>query len=258
MSYAERSAWMLQDLVEAFNGVREVLDPNSYLPLSLAQAFELQGSAIGQLKSEIGAWKLGASTRSSRTALSLDRIFVGPIPCSRIFESSAEISFEKWKSSPVEAEIAVKLDIRSWLESETADPYEFVTTVHASFELPRSRFPRIGIAGTSGLIADFGAAGGAVIGPGKNPEILKNLDTAPLKCQITAGGTTTDCADSSELLLPPLELLASAKYCFEPFVSQTTDAQLVLLGGLVSTQPSGSCDVVADFGRLGTISISFI
>ena len=245
------------ELVTAFEqGGR--LQESDFQDLDIDAAFSVLAEATRGLTQRVGGWKLGASTFAARDSLGLDRIFAGPIPEQRIYASPARLALSDWSGSPIEAEVALRIDVDAWLGSSSDDPADHIRSVHPAFELPASRFATLGSAGTAGLVADFGAAGGAILGPGMDVSLLDGINAPDWVCRLSHNGEEVGRAALTVLRASPLALLGQLKRDFDAMASKATSDQIILIGGLVSSPPPIRPAIFeADVGPLGQVSVSF-
>ncbi len=220
--------------------------------LSPEQAAAVQVEAWRLTGLSPGAWKLGASNFASREALDLEECFLGPIPTARVHEgNSLELSAP---AAIIEAEIAVRLHLKRWIEATDTTLEDNLISIHPAFELPESRFGTIGAAGTGGLIADFGAAGAAMIGQGASPALLM-VGNKRLSCRLFVNGEFIAEGDTGALVTEPLALLEGQRRNFSkyPFLPETA---FVLLGAMSAVRHIGPGDRVdCQFDFLEMISI---
>lgn len=223
--------------------------------LTLEDAEQVQRLLNCHPNFKIGSWKLGASTHSSRAALSLNDCFVGAIEAAHTMKAPSTFRHSCLRARLVECEIAFRMNIKAWLSQPEADATSFIESVHPAFELPESRFEKIGGAGTAALVADYGAAGYAVLGPGID---FAEFDTAgfDIGVQLFLNGALQNTGDTSALVMEPLDLLRSQMNRFAHYKNLEEVGDYILLGSLTPPQHVSPNDVVrAEFGRLGSVEI---
>lgn len=152
------------------------------LPSSLEEAEAIQDALIARL-GPIGAWKLGATTAAVRELYALPRAFLGAIPAACLSEAGTVRG--PWRETVgVECEYAFRLsrNLPPGDEPVSAqDVASAIGSVHPALEIPASRFPKIGAYGGHALIADNGAVGWAVVGPGRPLESPQSILRAKVR-----------------------------------------------------------------------------
>ncbi len=173
-------------IATAFN-TREIVEPAvGELPTDLAGADQLV-DAIASRLGPIGAFKLGATIAQVRATLGLPRQFFGPIPQSRIYPDGADVPDLVARQRGVESEYAFRLarDLTAADAGlDAAGLMDAIDRVHASIEIPGSRFVGLGAHGGFALAADVGAVGSLVIGPGQPLGDPARLIDAPVVLEV--------------------------------------------------------------------------
>ena len=223
--------------------------------LTLDDAERVQRTLFSRPGLKIGSWKLGASTHASRAALSMDDCFVGAIDASRTIAAPATIGSGCLRAHLVECEVAVKISIGAWLAHPDDDAAPFIESVHPAFELPETRFGTIGEAGTAALVADYGAAGYAILGPGTDFAKF-DAEGYDANVRLFVNGELQDTGEMSALVMEPLALLNSQKHRFSQHKNVKEWGDYILLGSLTPPQRLSRQDIVrAEFSRLGAIEL---
>ncbi|WP_431283397.1 2-keto-4-pentenoate hydratase [Humitalea sp. 24SJ18S-53] len=178
------------------------------IPTDLAGAERIV-DAIAPKLGPIGAFKLGATIAQVRATLGLPRQFFGTIPQSRIYPDGGDVPFVAARQRGVESEYAFRL-ARDLTAADAgldeAGLIAAIDTVHPSIEIPGSRFVGLGAHGGFGLVADVGAVGSFVVGPGQKLGDPARLTDAPVILEIegsdpvTGGGAVIDGGPFGPLL----------------------------------------------------------
>ncbi|MGQ9369017.1 fumarylacetoacetate hydrolase family protein [Azospirillum sp. ST 5-10] len=143
--------------------------PEALAPRTLAEAERVQDALLAHPGTAVGAWKLGATNRPARDALGLDRQFMGAVAADRVLAAPARIAAAALRQTVIEGEIAFRFgrDLPPRPGGHDAAAVRAaVASAHAAIEVPASRFPALGAFGGCALVADHGAAGWLVVGPG--------------------------------------------------------------------------------------------
>ncbi len=135
----------------------------------------------------IRAWKLGGTMAAVRRELGLSRQFFGMLAYPYVFEDGAELSGFQTRLRGVESEYGFELARDLTPNDADCDDVAFAALfcgVRPAIEIPGARFAALGQCGGLGLVADFGAAGGLVVGPLRPLPAPLALDTAPVRLSI--------------------------------------------------------------------------
>lgn len=223
--------------------------------LSVEEAKQVHALAMSRSNWPIGAWKAGASNHSSRAGLGLDECFIGAIPEKRVMHSPATIAASRYRTHLIECEVALRLDIEAWLKADTDDVRPHLISVHAALELPDTRYAAIGQDGAAALVADFGAAGGALIGEG---QVFRGEDSQldGHTCILKINEETVAEGRIDALISDPVTLAAELKPEFRRLAVNQSWGEYILLGGMTPAVPIQPGDTVrAEFDRLGPLDL---
>ena len=153
-------------LVDAFRSGRIVRPTAEELPCDMPAAERLQDAILAEM-GPVAAWKLGATVSEVRSKLGLDHAFFGALPPERLCVSPARIPADQLRMFGVETEVSFKLGRNLPVASTpiTEDAIESaIASVHASIEIPATRFEQLGGHGGYALVGDNGATGWLVVG----------------------------------------------------------------------------------------------
>lgn len=154
-------------LGRAFASGSEIARWGGEIPSSQDEAERTRDDAarsIGPIK----AWKLGATITAARKDLGLSRQFFGMLAYSCVFEDGAELSGFHTRLRGVECEYGFELARDVEPDDAERDEEAFAglfAGVRPAIEIPGARFAALKQFGGCGLVADFGGAGGLVLGP---------------------------------------------------------------------------------------------
>lgn len=233
----------------------EVFEDPDLSELTVEEAKQVQSIALAESDWPIGAWKAGASNFSSRDGLGLDSCFIGAIPQSRVMHSPAAMTAASIRTHLIECEVAIRLDIEGWVRDESDDVRPHLISVHPAIELPDTRYALIGQGGTAALLADFGAAGGALIGGGV-PYNGRASTLETHKCILTVNDETVAEGSLEALISDPVDVAALLKPEFVRLSPRGGWGEYILLGGMTPAVPIKRGDAVrAEFDRLGALDL---
>jgi 2-keto-4-pentenoate hydratase len=169
-------------LGKAFVSSSEIALTDDEIPRSQDEAERVRDEAAKSI-GPIRAWKLGATIAAVRADLGLTRQFFGPIPYSYVFEDGAQLSGFQTRLQGVESEYGFELARDIGPDDAECDEDAFprlFSGVRPAIEIPGARFSALGQYKGFGLAADFGAAGGLVLGPVRPLPAAAQLDKAPV------------------------------------------------------------------------------
>jgi 2-keto-4-pentenoate hydratase len=170
-------------LGRAFASGSEISNGRGELPATEDDAERARDSAAKTIGT-IRAWKLGGTMAAGRKDLGLSRQFFGMLADACVFEDGAELSGFPTRLRGVECEYAFELARDVAPEDAECDDGAFArlfSGVRPAIEIPGARFAALGQFGGLGLVADFGGAGGLVLGPLRPLPAASALDKAPVR-----------------------------------------------------------------------------
>ncbi|PZW43073.1 2-keto-4-pentenoate hydratase [Humitalea rosea] len=173
-------------IAAAFDTVDVVSPEPGEIPTDLAGSERIVDAIAAKL-GPIGAFKLGATIAQVRATLGLPKQFFGPIPQSRIFPDGGDVPAVVARQRGVESEYAFRLgrDLTAAdADLDLPGLIAAIASVHPSIEVPGSRFSGLGAHGGFGLVADTGAVGSLVVGPGSPLGDPARLTDAPVILEI--------------------------------------------------------------------------
>ena len=246
-------------LSRAFASGAELALRSGEAPQSQDEAEALRDAAA-RGAGPIKAWKLGATIPAVRRDLGLSRQFFGPLPASLVFEDGAELDGFHTRLRGVESEYGFELARDVAPGDAELGPDAFVRLfagVRPTIEIPGTRFASLGQYGGFGLVADFGAAGGLVLGPARRLETFAHLDAASVRLSFAGRQVACGSAEAIE---------GGAAGPLRVFLRQALEAGYKLQAG--QTIVTGSCTgylkappgerVEAAFDALGaSVSVTF-
>lgn len=248
---------MLQDLVEeaarllcaarAGTPVHEL--PASCRPQSDADAYQIQDAVTNQLGHAIGGWKVGAASPAAAA-------FCAPIYTGMIRSSPAAYDAAELRLLGIEAELAFRLGGDLAPRAAAYNRVEVIAgaTLHPVIEVVDSRYADFRSLDRASILADNFSNGGLVYGAAVAN--WEGLDLGRTTITVTEDGEPF--ADSSRgAARDPIAALVD-------FANLMRERGGVKAGTIVTTGSwtgmvftrRGAC-VVADFGPLGRVEVSF-
>jgi len=223
--------------------------PQSCRPQSDVDAYHIQDAVIRQLDETIGGWKIGAAS-------AISAVFCAPICMSMIRPSPASFGHTELRLIGIEAEIAFRLGCDLPARSSSYDRAEVTAgaSLHPAIEVVDSRYADFRSLDRTSILADNFANGGLVYGAAV-PDWQK-LNLGQTRITVTEDGEPF--ADSAAgAARDPIAALVD----FANLMNGRCGAQagtFVTTGswtGMVFTKRGAR--IVADFGPLGRVEISF-
>jgi 2-keto-4-pentenoate hydratase len=161
------------ELVAARRDGRSLTRFPGAVPASMAEAYQIQESAMSRWQDSLVGWKIGYIPADQRTAGDPDRL-VGPIwrqqyHLSEKHASAVEVGIFTSGFAAVEAELVIRLgqdlpahERGGWTSEEAADLEQRLLV---GIEVASSPIPDINSLGPTVIAADFGNNNGLVLGP---------------------------------------------------------------------------------------------
>ena len=247
--------WQLWNAGEVINDL-----PFDLKPRTRAQGYAVQAQFAGMSKRPLFGWKVAATSKAGQEHIGVSGPIAGRILAERAFEDGDELVFGANRMRVAEPEFAFcfgkALQPRR-IEYTMEDVLDAVATLHPSIEVPDSRFDNFATVGEAQLIADNACAHEFVLGPATDTN-WRAIDLSQHKASAeVVGGEVHDGIGSNVLGDPREALLWLVKEVMS--LGYTIEAGQVVTTGTcaepLDIEPGN--EVIADFGDLGQVSISF-
>ena len=247
--------WQLWNAGEVINDL-----PFDLKPRTRAQGYAAQAQFAGMSKRPLFGWKVAATSKAGQEHIGVSGPIAGRILAERAFEDGDELVFGANRMRVAEPEFAFRfgkaLQPRR-IEYTMEDVLDAVATLHPSIEVPDSRFDNFATVGEAQLIADNACAHEFVLGPATDTD-WRAIDLSQHKASAeVVGGEVHDGIGSNVLGDPREALLWLVKEVMN--LGYTIEAGQVVTTGTcaepLDIEPGN--EVIADFGDLGQVSISF-
>jgi 2-keto-4-pentenoate hydratase len=229
--------------------------PESQRPTDLGDAYRIQDETDSLAGRRVG-WKLAATGAGGRTALGVDQPLAGPLYDRFEIGAGGALAFASVRMQTVEAEFGLELGA-----DLTADgaPYDHDTVLGAlsafvpAIEVPNTRYSDHRSAGGALLTADLACGGWYVLG-----ERFENFDYASLPGRsvtlTTAGGIASGTGE--KVLGDPVEAVRWLANELAKHGRGLVAGDVVITGAAAAVREPGAGDAVADFGDLGTLTLT--
>ena len=247
--------WQLWNAGEVINDL-----PFDLKPRTRAQGYAVQAQFAGMSKRPLFGWKVAATSKAGQEHIGVSGPIAGRILAERAFEDGDELVFGANRMRVAEPEFAFRfgkaLQPRR-IEYTMEDVLDAVATLHPSIEVPDSRFDNFATVGEAQLIADNACAHEFVLGPATDTD-WRAIDLSQHKASAqVVGGEVHDGIGSNVLGDPREALLWLVKEVMN--LGYNIEAGQVVTTGTcaepLDIEPGN--EVIADFGDLGQVSISF-
>ena len=247
--------WQLWNAGEVINDL-----PFDLKPRTRAQGYAVQAQFAGMSKRPLFGWKVAATSKAGQEHIGVSGPIAGRILAERAFEDGDELVFGANRMRVAEPEFAFRfgkaLQPRR-IEYTMEDVLDAVATLHPSIEVPDSRFDNFATVGEAQLIADNACAHEFVLGPATDTD-WRAIDLSQHEASAeVVGGEVHDGIGSNVLGDPREALLWLVKEVMN--LGYTIEAGQVVTTGTcaepLDIEPGN--EVIADFGDLGQVSISF-
>lgn len=246
-------------LLAARAGARIVALPEDERPSDIDAAYRIQRDVIAARGRPVQGWKVGCTSPMAQRMLRYEKPFYGRLLDGFVHQSPAELDTRAFHIRLLEAEYAFRLarDLppagRPYDRDRVA---EAVAAVHPAIEVVDTAFTDWLAVGIESLIADNGAHGTFVIGPGTSDWHGLDLVEAPVTLAIEGGATVE--GKGANVLGHPLESLA--------WMANAAAAEgglragdIVTTGSAIPPQMVGPAGrATATFAGLGTVSVAFV
>jgi 2-keto-4-pentenoate hydratase len=235
-------------LVAARNGSAIASLPAGAIPQSEPDSYQIQDAVIRRLGERIGGWKTGFSPLGGH--------FAAPIYASTVHPSPASLPARGFKIIGIECEIGFRINRALPARPEPYSQAEVmaVATMHPTIEVVDSRYQDFRSLDRLLVLADNFSNGALVYGAAATG--WESLDLAHVPIEVTADGRPF--AECTGLRAGDPIDLAVAAVNHANGRGGVPGGTLITTGthtGLIFTDPGTR--IVADFGRLGRVEVSF-
>jgi 2-oxo-3-hexenedioate decarboxylase/2-keto-4-pentenoate hydratase len=242
------------------DGLRIAALPESCRPKTPADGYRVQDALTAALGSAVLGWKVGATGAAVRKLLGARGPFAGRVLAPRLYQSGIALPPGLYPNRGLEAEIAFVLaaDLgprkRPYTTKDVAAAVKqarlAIEVVDLRFALPASEV------GVASLIADQGVNGALVLGPAIRR--WRDLDLAAVHAAMRVNDAVVGEGSGAGVLGNPLNALAWLANHRRRRGGLAKGA-VVTTGTLTGLHRAAPGDrALADFGRLGTVTLSFL
>jgi 2-keto-4-pentenoate hydratase len=233
--------------------------PEAFRPASLDDGYRIQDAVTQRLGEPIIGWKIGCTAVDQQQFLKVDGPFAGRIFGYRAVESPAVLQGAAFQMRGIEAEFAFRLgrDLPARaLPYERAEVMDAVAAVHPTIEIVNTRYDDWLAVGAPSLVADNGAHGGFVFGPGL--ATWRGLDLPNHRIALSVDGTEVASGTGARVLGDPVTALVWLANDRARRGETLKAGQIVTTGTCVGLNKVGPvAAITADHGALGRVELRF-
>lgn len=248
-------AWQQGSVIEAL--------PQECRPLSRAEGYQVQSAIEARSSGPLFGWKIAATSLAGQRHIKVDGPIAGRLLRELAHPSGSQLSLAGNRMAVAEPEFAFRMGrdlLPRRLPYSVGEVMAATADLHPAIEVPDSRFADFTLAGEAQIIADNACAHEFVLGD-PAPQSWRATDLSAHRVHGRVSGPRRGYSrdgSGAAVLGNPVTALAW-------LVNELSSIGITLYGGQVVT--TGACtvpldvkagdQVLADFGELGAVSVSF-
>jgi 2-oxo-hept-3-ene-1,7-dioate hydratase len=229
--------------------------------MGMDDAYAVQGAYVALRGQPQIGWKIGLTSRAMQSQLGIDTPDSGVLTADMAFTDGATVSKGRFIAPRVEAEIAFLMGADLAADPSREDVLEATATVAPALEILDTRIvradPATGRARTVlDTISDNAANGGIVLGTARHDPCA--VDLRWVGAIVTRDDVVEETGLGAGVLNDPVTGIIWLARRLAGYGGRITAGQVILSGSFIRAieAPAGS-RFHADFGKFGTVSISF-
>jgi len=232
--------------------------PADCAPASSEDGYAIQKTFIDRWDDKLAGWKVGATAPQAQALFGTDEPFYGPLFARDILQNPAKLASQPFHVFGVEAEFAFifSRDLPPNPEPLSRQSIlEVLGAAHIAIEFVSPRLDKPTGYGVAQLIADGAGNGAVVLGP--EIENWRDRDLSQDGAAMLIDGDEVAAGTGAEVLGHPLSSLIWFAARAGGHGHTVKQGSVVITGsctGLKMAKPGAK--VVADFGRLGQVSLN--
>ena len=235
--------------------------PRSCKPADRKEAYLIQDVLEKHSENTICGWKIAATSDAGQSHIGVSGPLAGRLLKERFHRSGKRLSLKDSLMNVAEAEFAFHMACDL---PPRGKPYSMnqvlraVDRLHPAIEIPDSRFNNFATVGEAQLIADNACAHEFVLGD-STTQSWKDIDLRDHPVRISAGKTAKQKGTGRNVLGDPRLALTWLTNELIKIGTYLKEGQVVTTGTITTPiQVHPGDEVVAEFGVLGSVSVSFI
>ncbi len=244
---------------------RAVIDslPPECRPVTRAEGYQVQSAIEGRSPAPLFGWKIAATSAAGQRHIQVSGPIAGRLLRERAHPSGSRLSLAGNRMAVAEPEFAFRMgrDIFPRQQAYSVDEVmAAIGDLHPSIEVPDSRFAVFTSAGEAQIIADNACAHEFVLGD-PAPQVWRNAELSTHRVQGRVSGISRSYArdgSGAAVLGSPLVALVWLVNELSSLGITLQRDQVVTTGACtVPLEVEAGDQVIADFGALGAVSVSF-
>jgi 2-keto-4-pentenoate hydratase len=235
--------------------------PDQCRPFTRVDGYSIQRRLAALSGQPVVGWKIAATSTLGQAHIGVDGPLAGSLLADRVLDSGAVVSLTGNHMRVAEAEFGFRFDRglpprdAPYRQDEVLDA---VSALHPTVEIPDSRYEDFAVVGAPQLIADNACACWLVVGAAA-PADWRALDLAAHAVGTTLNGRPAEAGAGYKVLGSPINALTWIANELQTFGDGLRDGDLVTTGTCIAPVAIVPGDTFhADFGRLGSIDVSFV
>ncbi|WP_137890443.1 hydratase [Ramlibacter sp. 2FC] len=248
-------AWQQGTVIESL--------PQECRPLTRAEGYQVQSAIEARSRGPLFGWKIAATSLAGQRHIKVDGPIAGRLLRERAHPSGSQLSLARNRMAVAEPEFAFRMgrDILPRRQAySVAEVVAATASLHPAIEVPDSRFADFTLAGEAQIIADNACAHEFVLGDAA-PQNWRTTDLSAHRVHGQVSGLTRSYArdgSGAAVLGNPLTALAWLVNELSSLGITLRRDQVVTTGACtVPLEVEAGDQVLADFGELGAVSVSF-
>lgn len=237
--------------------------PPECRPLTRAEGYQVQSAIERCSPAPLFGWKVAATSVAGQRHIQVEGPIAGRLLRERAHPAGSRLSLAGNRMAVAEPEFAFRMgrDILPRRQAYSVDEVmAAIAHLHPSIEVPDSRFAVFTSAGEAQIIADNACAHEFVLGDAA-PQVWRNVDLSTHRVQGRVSGTARSYArdgSGAAVLGNPLVALVWLVNELSLLGITLQRDQVVTTGAcIVPLEVEAGDQVIADFGALGAVSVSF-
>lgn len=237
--------------------------PQEFRPLTRAEGYRVQSSIETRSAGALLGWKVAATSLAGQRHIQVDGPIAGRLLRERAYPSGTRLSLGPNRMAVAEPEFAFRMSrdiVPRPLPYSPAEVMAATADLHPAIEVPDSRFADFTSAGEAQIIADNACAHEFVLGD-PAPQAWRTIDLSMHVVRAQVRGPARRYArdgSGAAVLGHPLAALVWLVNELSSLGITLRGDQLVTTGACtVPLEVQAGDEVLADFGRLGAVSVRF-
>ena len=249
------TAWQQGEAIRAL--------PPEIRPVSRSEGYQVQAALEGRSSAPLFGWKIAATSVAGQQHIQVGGPIAGRLLRERVHRPGSRLSLAHNRMAVAEPEFAFRLgrNIQPRGKPYAVDEVALaVADLHPAIEIPDSRFADFTQAGEAQIIADNACANDVVVGNAASPGWRDiDLSAHPVIGRVTGAARNYARAGSGRAVLgSPIVALVWLVNELTALGCTLHRDQLIITGACTPPlEVMAGDEVHADFGSLGSVSVSF-